>query len=154
MKLERKLFGSEDDEMNGQKGDGRIETIIGKGTNIEGTVNIEGSTRIDGNVTGKVISNDVITVGSTGVVKAEIRAKAIVVGGRVEGNLFASDKVELQAKSELVGDITSKSLLVEHGAIFHGSSKMKEAGAGSPSPAPTPSTGAIRPEPPRPTAAR
>jgi cytoskeletal protein CcmA (bactofilin family) len=154
MKLEKKLFGSEDDEMNGQKGDGRIETIIGKGTNIEGTVNIEGSTRIDGNVTGKVISNDVITVGSTGVVKAEIRAKAIVVGGRVEGNLFASEKVELQAKSELVGDITSKSLLVEHGAIFHGSSKMKDAGVPGSTTAGAASSGAPRPEPPRPTQAR
>ncbi|OGC92317.1 MAG: hypothetical protein A2W25_16220 [candidate division Zixibacteria bacterium RBG_16_53_22] len=154
MKLEKKLFGSEGDEMNGQKGDGRIETIIGKGTNIEGTVNIEGSTRIDGNITGKVISNDVITVGSTGVVKAEIRAKAIVVGGKVEGNLIASEKVELQAKSELVGDITSKSLLVEHGAIFHGSSKMKDAGVPTSTPAGGSSSGAPRPEPPRPATAR
>jgi cytoskeletal protein CcmA (bactofilin family) len=153
MKFEKKLFGSEGEDMNGQKGDGRIETIIGKGTSIEGTVNIEGSTRIDGNVTGKVMSNDVITVGSTGIVKAEIRAKAIVVGGRVEGNLIASEKVELQAKSELVGDITSKSLLVEHGAIFHGNSKMKDAGAPSSS-AGAPSMGAPKPEPPRPTPAR
>jgi len=104
-------------------------------------------------VTGKVISNDVITVGSTGIVKAEIRAKAIVVGGRVEGNLIASEKVELQAKSELVGDITSKSLLVEHGAIFHGNSKMKDAGVPSSS-AGAPSMGAPKPEPPRPTPAR
>jgi len=155
MKFEKKLFGSEGEDMNGQKGDGRIETIIGKGTSIEGTVNIEGSTRIDGNVTGKVMSNDVITVGSTGIVKAEIRAKAIVVGGRVEGNLIASEKVELQAKSELVGDITSKSLLVEHGAIFHGNSKMKDAGApSSSSSAGAPSMGAPKPEPPRPTPAR
>ncbi len=155
MKLEKKLFGSEDDEMNGQqKGDGRIETIIGKGTNIEGTVNIEGSTRIDGNVTGKVISNDTITVGSTGVVKAEVRAKAIVVGGRVEGNLFASEKVELQAKCELVGDITSKSLLVEHGAIFHGNSKMKDAGSPTPTSTGATVTGAPKPEPPRPAPAR
>jgi len=145
MKLDMKIFGSEED-MNGQKGEGRIETIIGKGTNIEGTVNIEGATRIDGNVNGKLVSNDIVTIGATGVVKAEIRAKAIIVGGRVEGNLFASEKVELQAKCELLGDITSKSLLVEHGAIFHGASKMKEAGAPQPSTSPT----APKPEPPRP----
>jgi cytoskeletal protein CcmA (bactofilin family) len=151
MKIERKLFGSEDN-MDSIKGDGRIETIIGKGTNIEGTVNIEGATRIDGNVTGKLISNDVVTVGATGLVKAEIRAKTIIVGGKVEGNLFASEKVELQAKSELLGDITSKSLLVEHGAMFHGNSKMKD---GMPSTHPTPSTqptSAPKQEPPRPTA--
>ena len=150
MKLDRKLFGSEDD-MDNIKGDGRIETIIGKGTSIEGTVNIEGATRIDGNVTGKLTSNDVVTVGSSGVVKAEIRAKAIIVGGHVEGNLFATEKVELQAKSELLGDITSKSLLVEHGALFHGSSKMKD-GIPSAQPTSTPTSKPSGPggqEPPR-----
>jgi cytoskeletal protein CcmA (bactofilin family) len=145
MKLDRKLFGSEDD-MDSIKGDGRIETIIGKGTSIEGTVSIEGATRIDGNVTGKLTSNDIVTVGATGVVKAEIRAKAIIVGGHVEGNLIASEKVELQAKCELLGDITSKSLLVEHGAMFHGNSKMKDNMPGAHStPSSTPKT-----EPPHP----
>ncbi len=148
MKIERKLFGSED-IMDGIKGDGRIETIIGKGTNIEGTVNIEGATRIDGNVTGKLISNDIVTVGATGVVKAEIRAKAIIVGGKVEGNLFASEKVELQAKCELTGDITAKSLLVEHGAMFHGSSKMKDGLPGTHA-VPSMQASAPKQEPPRP----
>lgn len=120
--------------MNGNKTDNKLGTIIGKGTNIEGTVNIEGATRIDGSVTGKLIANDSVTIGPTGVVKAEINARAIVVGGRVEGNLIASEKVELQAKSELIGDITSKSLLVEHGAIFHGNSKMKESAPAQPPP--------------------
>ncbi len=127
--------------MNGNKGDTRLGTIIGKGTKIEGTINIEGATRIDGTVKGKLIANDIVTVGSTGVVKAEIRARSIVIGGRVEGNLVASEKVELQAKSELVGDITSKSLLVEHGAIFHGNSKMKDS-----APAPSPSRPAKTPD--------
>ncbi len=120
--------------MNGNKGE--MGTIIGKGTKIEGDINIEGSTRIDGTVTGKLVSNDSVTVGSTGMVKAEIRARSITVGGRVQGNLVATEKVELQAKSEVIGDISSKSLLVEHGAIFHGNSKMKEAGGPSGSIAP------------------
>lgn len=113
--------------MNGNKSNNKLGTIIGKGTTVEGTINIEGATRIDGNVSGKLIANDTVTIGVTGVVKAEIKARSIVIGGRVEGNLVASEKVELQAKSELVGDITSKSLLVEHGAIFHGNSKMKDS---------------------------
>ena len=84
--------------------------------------------------------------------KAEIRARAIIVGGKVEGNLFASEKVELQAKCELLGDITSKSLLVEHGAMFHGSSKMKDgipAGHAAASVAATP-TSAPKQDQPRP----
>jgi len=84
-----------------------------------GTINIEGPTRIDGTVTGKVLSNDSVTIGSTGAVKAaEIKARIIIVGGKVEGNLIADEKVELQSKCEVLGDISSKSLLVEHGALF------------------------------------
>jgi len=152
MKIDMKIFGNEED-MNGQKGEGRIETIIGKGTNIDGTVTIEGATRIDGNVTGKLVSNDIVTVGATGVVKAEIRAKAIIIGGRVEGNLYASEKVELQTKSELLGDITSKSLLIEHGAI-HGNSKMKDVGGAPSSSSSAAPSSAPKPEPPKPTQPR
>ncbi len=116
--------------MNGSKGE--MGTIIGKGTKIDGTINIEGPTRIDGTVTGKVLSNDSVTIGSTGAVKAaEIKARIIIVGGKVEGNLIADEKVELQSKCEVLGDISSKSLLVEHGALFHGSSKMKSGSAPS-----------------------
>jgi cytoskeletal protein CcmA (bactofilin family) len=122
-------------DMNGTKGE--LGTIIGKGTKIDGTITIEGSTRIDGTVTGKLESNDSVTVGPTGSVKAaEIKAKVIIVGGKVEGNLLADEKVELQSKCEVVGDISSKSLLVEHGAIFHGSSKMKDVASRPPKPAP------------------
>ena len=104
--------------------EGKLGTIIGRGTKIEGTITVDGSTRIDGIVTGKLISNDVITIGPNGEVKAEVKAKSIIVGGRVHGNLEAAEKIELQSKSELRGDLIAKSLLVEHGAIFHGSSNM------------------------------
>lgn len=106
------------------KNEGKLDTIIGKGTKIEGTITIEGSTRIDGFISGKLISNDVVTIGPNGEVRAEVKAKSIILGGRVQGNLEASEKIELQAKSELRGDLIAKSLLIEHGAIFHGSSNM------------------------------
>lgn len=129
--------------MNGTKGE--LATIIGKGTKIDGTITIEGSTRIDGTVTGKLDSNDSVTIGPTGSVKtAEIKAKIIIVGGRVEGNLLADEKVELQSKCEVVGDITSKSLLVEHGALFHGNSNMKDIATAAR--APKPESDFLKPE--------
>jgi len=132
-----KRQNSKEGDMNGTKGE--LATIIGKGTKIDGTITIEGSTRIDGTVTGKLDCNDSVTIGPTGSVKtAEIKAKVIIVGGRVEGNLLADEKVELQAKCEVVGDISSKSLLVEHGAIFHGSSNMKDFAAAARAPKPAP----------------
>jgi len=105
--------------------EGKLDTIIGKGTKIEGTVKVEGATRVDGIIYGKLESNDVVTIGPDGEIKAEVKAKSIIVGGKVEGNLEATDKIELQSKAELHGDLISRSLLIEHGAIFHGSSNMK-----------------------------
>jgi cytoskeletal protein CcmA (bactofilin family) len=110
-----------------QRSEGKLDTIIGKGTRIEGTIKVEGATRVDGYISGKLESNDVVTIGPDGEVKAEVRAKSIIVGGKVEGNLEATEKIELQSKAELHGDLISKSLLVEHGAIFHGTSNMKGA---------------------------
>ncbi len=124
------------------KHDGKLHTIIGKGTQIKGEITVEGSTRIDGMISGKLVSNDVVTIGANGEVKAEVKARSIIVGGRVEGNLEASEKIELQAKAELHGDLIAKSLLIEHGAIFHGNSNMK---AGSTLQAPI-STNQISPE--------
>lgn len=114
------------------KSEGKLDTIIGRGTKIEGTVIVEGATRIDGIISGKLESNDVVTIGPGGEVKATVKARSIIVGGKVEGNLEATEKIELQSKSELHGDLISKSLLVEHGAIFHGNSNMKGSVSSTP----------------------
>lgn len=107
------------------KFEGKLDTIIGRGTKIEGSIKVEGATRIDGSIKGKLESNDVVTIGPEGIVQAEVKAKSIIVGGKVEGNIEATDKIELQSKAELHGDLISKSLLIEHGAIFHGNSNMR-----------------------------
>lgn len=106
------------------RSDGKLDTIVGKGTKVEGTVTVEGATRIDGMLAGKLTSNDIVTVGPSGEVKADIKAKAIIIGGKVNGNIEASDKIEIQARAEFRGDLIAKSLLIEHGAVFHGNSNM------------------------------
>lgn len=106
------------------RSDGKLDTIVGKGTKVEGTVTVEGSTRIDGLLSGKLTSNDIVTVGPTGEVKADIKAKTIIIGGKVFGNIEASEKIEIQARAEFRGDLIAKSLLIEHGAVFHGNSNM------------------------------
>ena len=103
-----------------------MNTIIGKDTVLNGTVDVKGALRVDGTVKGKVICTDTVTVGASGLVEADVEALAIVVAGRVVGNLNASDKIELQAKADIEGDIKTRSMVVEQGAIFCGSCKMKE----------------------------
>lgn len=106
--------------------DGAMNTIIGKDTVITGTLDVKGGLRVDGTAKGKVICNDSITIGATGVVESEIEAGTVIIAGRLIGNITAAEKVELQAKCEVDGDIRTKSLVIEQGAVFCGACNMKE----------------------------
>lgn len=105
--------------------DTNMNTIIGKDSVITGTIDVKGPLRIDGKVKGQVISSDTVTIGAGGVLEAEVHCKNSIVSGRVSGNIVATEKVELQAKAEISGDIKTKSLVIEQGAIFCGSCNMK-----------------------------
>jgi len=106
--------------------DGEMNTIIGKDTVITGTIDVKGGLRIDGTAKGKVVCSDVVTVGATGVVEAEIEAGTAIIAGRMLGNVNATEKVELQAKCEVEGDIRTRSLVIEQGALFCGACNMKD----------------------------
>lgn len=107
--------------------EGLMNTIIGKDAVIDGQLNVEGSLRIDGKVKGKVICTDCVTVGATGLVQAEIESGSAIIAGKMVGNVMATEKIELQAKCEMEGDLKTKSLVIEQGAIFCGSCNMKDA---------------------------
>lgn len=111
---------------NSSEGDGLMNTIIGKDTVFNGTLEVKGDLRVDGTVKGKIICTSCVTVGATGLVEAEIEAASAVVAGRMHGNIATSEKVELQAKCEMEGDLRTKSLVIEQGAIFCGGCSMKE----------------------------
>lgn len=106
--------------------DGKISTIIGKDTTITGTIDVKGPLRIDGTINGKVKCEDTVTIGSSGEIEAEVNCRNAAISGKITGNIVASEKVELLAKAEITGDIKTKSLVIEQGAIFCGSCNMKE----------------------------
>jgi cytoskeletal protein CcmA (bactofilin family) len=106
--------------------DGLMNTIIGKDTVFSGTLDVKGALRVDGTVKGKIICSDCVTVGSTGVVEAEIEADSAIIAGRMVGNVDTTEKIELQAKCEMEGDLKTKSLVIEQGAVFCGACNMKE----------------------------
>ena len=105
-------------------------TIIAKGTEVNGAIDVEGNIRIDGTVNGDVKATDGVEVGKTGrIIGTSIDSKTAVVHGHVEGQLTASQHVVLGSKSTLVGDLKTKSLVIEEGAVFHGNSAMSDNGA-------------------------
>lgn len=107
-----------------------MNTLIGKDSVITGTIDVKGPLRIDGKVKGQINSTDTVTVGAGGELEAELNCKVATIAGRVSGNIIASEKVELQAKAEITGDLKTKSLVIEQGAIFCGSCNMKETSSG------------------------
>ncbi len=100
--------------------------LLGEGTSFNGTMNVKGSIRIDGECEGKFNVLDTLVVGKPGRVKGEVRAKQAVIGGKVEGKLFATNRVEFQAGASIEGDLVCKLLVIEEGATFDGSCKMGE----------------------------
>ena len=103
-----------------------MNTIIGKDTVITGTVDVKGALRVDGSVKGKIICSDCVTIGTTGTVEAEVESKTAIVAGKMLGNIVTSEKVELQTNCEMDGDLRTKSLVIEQGAIFCGACNMKD----------------------------
>lgn len=112
--------------MKNDKGEKGLNTIIGKGTHLEGKIEVNGGIRIDGEVKGKITCSDTLTVGSDGIVEADLEAKHIIIEGKVNGNIFTSEKLELQSTSVVIGEFTTKRLMVEEGALFHGKCNMRE----------------------------
>ncbi|MBN1983646.1 MAG: polymer-forming cytoskeletal protein [Chitinivibrionales bacterium] len=101
-----------------------LYTILGEGSVIEGSLTVPHNVRIDGTFKGKIETSEILTVGTAGVVQADIKAKCAVIGGKIEGNLMVEEKVELESQSVLIGDLKSKNLIINEGAVFHGTSSM------------------------------
>ncbi len=99
-------------------------TIISAGVVIEGKLISNGNVRVDGTVNGDITANGNVTVGENGEVSGEMHAEAIILGGKVTGKVSAKEKLTLEGKAVLQGDILTKILVVEAGAQFDGQSKM------------------------------
>jgi len=102
----------------------KLETIVGNDTRIEGKASVKGTIRIDGIVEGDVHA-DWVVVGETGKILGNTCSRGMVVGGSVEGNIEATETVELMGKASMAGEIRAPKLAVSEGAVFDGRSRMK-----------------------------
>lgn len=103
-----------------------IETLIGTGTTFKGEISATKSLRIDGTLIGNIKEATNVIVGENAKVQGSICANYVVVDGVVEGNITATDSIELLTKSKVTGDITTAVLSINEGAIFKGKSVMLE----------------------------
>ena len=106
---------------------------IGKTLDIEGEISGQENLSIEGRFQGKIIlnQNDVI-IEHNATVNAEIHAKNTQIRGRVEGNIFASEKVHIEKNGHMNGDIFASRISIDDGAQFKGSVKINAPNPSSP----------------------
>lgn len=124
-----------------------VISIIGPGMTIVGDCETGGTVRVEGAVEGSVKAGKAVVIGKDGVVTGDIMTQDAVISGRVEGKLVAASRLELQATSHIEGEVHTRRMQLEEGAVLNGSVLMgpdavtddKIAGSvkrGRPSPSP------------------
>ena len=103
---------------------------IGKSVVIKGELNGSEDLTIEGNVEGRIeLKDHVLTIGPNGKIKAQVFAKAVIVLGEVNGNITASEKVDIRDGGSVDGDMISPRVAIAEGAHFRGSVDMQRKGA-------------------------
>jgi cytoskeletal protein CcmA (bactofilin family) len=110
--------------------DGTLSGFIGSGTVVTGEANFKAMLRVDGHLSGRVNSETgTLIIGSHGQVDANIEVATATIHGTVNGDIVATQRLELGRAAKVNGNIQTPSLMIEQGAIFEGSCKMIQPSA-------------------------
>ena len=102
-------------------------TRIGKSIVIKGELSCGEDLYIDGQVEGTIDpKGNRLTIGPNGSVKADVNACAVVVQGKLEGNIYASDRVDLKQSAIVVGHIAAQRISIDEGAYLKGSVNIQK----------------------------
>lgn len=104
----------------------QLDTLIGKEISAEGTLDSEGDIQVNGQFQGEIKSNGDVIVAEHAKVKADITATNVYVAGEVDGNIAATERLEILETGRVNGNVASQALSIEPGGILKGSSTMTE----------------------------
>jgi cytoskeletal protein CcmA (bactofilin family) len=79
---------------------------------------------LDAKLRGAIMARDTLIIGEQGMVEATVQATAVVVRGKVIGNVTASESVELKKTARVTGDIEAPRIVIEPGAVLDGRCRM------------------------------
>jgi cytoskeletal protein CcmA (bactofilin family) len=99
----------------------RQTATIGASMQIKGEIRTHEELLVEGEVEGSLESHSLLTVGPNGKVKANIRAREVVIFGSVRGNVEVTEKIAIREQGSLVGDIKTAGISIDDGAYFKGS---------------------------------
>lgn len=119
---------SESESMARDIKEGRLSGFVGYGTTLTGETSFHAMLRVDGHLTGRVLSESgTLIVGSSGRVDANVLVSAAIINGIVNGDIIATERLELGRTAHVVGNIQSPRLVMEDGALLEGSCNMIKA---------------------------
>lgn len=128
--------------MKQRSGSGELNGFLDAGSHMKGDLHFEDTFRIDGKLTGAVISEGDLIIGSGGEVDGEIRTSRVFISGTVKGRIQVTRRVEITAQGRVFAEIDTPSLVMEDGALLQGKCSMsahaKSGAAALPGPKPVP----------------
>lgn len=104
-----------------------VLSIVAAGMKITGDIETAGVIKVDGEVNGSITGARQVLLGRGGVIRGNVSGGEVVVGGRVEGSVVATERLELQSTASVTGDIDTRSIVVLEGAQITGLVRMTEA---------------------------
>lgn len=105
--------------------EGNLSGFVGSGTVVTGEANFKALMRVDGHLSGRITSSTgTLIVGANGKVDANIEVAIAQIHGTVNGDIIATQRLELGRAAKLNGNIQTASLVIEPGALFEGTCKM------------------------------
>ncbi|HEX7478428.1 MAG TPA: polymer-forming cytoskeletal protein [Polyangiales bacterium] len=108
-------------------GVGELQALLGQGAEFEGTLVFQGRIRIEGRFTGKIRSDDVLILGPSANVHADVQVGTLIVrGGTLHGDVRATRLVEVYAPGCVRGNIEAPQVFLDKGAVFEGQCTMLE----------------------------
>lgn len=115
------MFGKKSES----KPQGRIDSLIGAGTRVEGSIHFTGGLRIDGEVKGSIhaadgASSSTLVVSEHARIEGAINVAHLVTNGTVVGPVAVSESLEMQSKARIVGDVEYAAIEMHQGAVIEG----------------------------------
>jgi cytoskeletal protein CcmA (bactofilin family) len=113
-----------------------MNAFLGKDIEFEGKFSFIGTTRIDGKFSGEIFSSGTLIVGESATIRSQIHVGEAIINGEVHGDISAANRIEIDVRGKLFGNIQTPRLTIEEGAIFEGSCKMENVGDRDPASSP------------------
>jgi cytoskeletal protein CcmA (bactofilin family) len=108
--------------------DGKLSGFVGHGTSLTGDTSFQMMLRVDGHLTGTVSSDGgTLIVGNNGKLDANVSVGIAQINGTVNGDVSATERIQLGRTARVVGNIATPKLVIEDGAIFEGGCSMLKA---------------------------